>query len=71
MSKDKKYSIDELDESLVKYRFHKSAVLNLEQAISVQKGKLQQLHLEHENESKQLERERRKIYGIVNDLDKT
>jgi signal transduction histidine kinase len=64
----KRMNIEDLDGSLSDYRIHKAKIKRLETEIAVEKGKFQQLQRELEDAQKLFDKEKRKIYSIIEDL---
>ena len=64
----KKMRIEDLDGSLADYRLYKTTTERLEKEILVEKGKLQQLEKDLEDAKKNLDKEKRKIYSIIDDI---
>ena len=64
----KRMNIEDLDGSLSNYRIYKSKIERLEREVEVEKGKYQQLQRDLEDAQKLLDKEKKKIYSIIEDL---
>jgi hypothetical protein len=70
MTKTKKYTMDQLDHSLSDYRLYKDKLKRLDSELIVLKGKIQEVNKQIEDAAYSLNKEKRKIHSIIEDLDK-
>ena len=64
----KKLNIEDLDRALSDYRLFKSKADRLQTDVLIKKGQLEQLYKELEEAQNLLDKEKRKIYSVVEDL---
>lgn len=61
-------TIEHLDGALSEYRLYEAKIKRLKAELAVEKGKMQQIQKDLEDAEKAFDKEKRKIYSIIEDI---